>query len=84
MASHAEHVAAQSQPASKSKVETKPKEPAFAGVPFSELVTVLTNEKVTIPSEHADGKGDVESSLFELFLGNAQTISDGLQSNWDK
>ena len=45
---------------------------------------MLTNEKVTIPSEHADGKGDVESSLFELFLGNAQTISDGLQSNWDK
>lgn len=84
LASHAEHVKAQSQPSSRGKVEAKPKEPTFAGVPFSELVTVLSNEKITIPSEHAGGEGDKESSLFELFLGNAQAISDGLQSNWDK
>lgn len=82
LAAHHEHVAAQA-PVSKGKVETKAKEPTFAGMPFSELVRILKSETITIPSVHNDGKGEVESSLFVLFVGNAKTISNGLQSNYD-
>jgi hypothetical protein len=39
---HAQYVAALSSPPSIGKVGTKSKEPAFAGVPFSELVTILS------------------------------------------
>ena len=62
----------------------KPKEPTFAGVPFSELVTILSKEKVRVPAKHTRGKDDVEQSLFELFVNNANALSDGLQSNWDR
>lgn len=84
LSAHAQHLAAQSAPPSKGKVETKSKEPTFAGVPFSELVTILSNETVTVPSKHGGSKGDVERSLFDLFVGNAKALSDGLQSNWDR
>lgn len=84
LAAHAQHIAAQSAPPSKGIVETKSKEPTFAGVPFSELVTILNNETVTIPSKHSHGKGDTDITLFNLFVGNAQTLSDGLQSNWER
>ena len=81
---HKQHVAAHTAVPPKSKVETKVKEPTFAGVPFSELVTILGSEKVKIPAKHAGGKEDVELSLFDFFVGNAKTLADGLQSNWDK
>ena len=84
LSAHAEHAAAQSSSSSKGTVKTKPKEPTFAGVPFSELVTILGNETVKVPAKHTGGKRDIEISLFELFVGNAQTLSDGLQSNWDR
>lgn len=80
---HKQHVATSTAKPPKTKVETKIKEPMFAGVPFSELVTMLGNEKVNVPSTHTGGKGDVEMSLFDLFLGNASTLSNGLQSNYE-
>ena len=84
LTAHAQHVAAQAAPPGKGRVETKSREPAFAGVPFSELVTILRNETVMLPVKHSGGKGDVEISLFNLFVGNAKSLSDGLQSNWDR
>lgn len=81
---HAEHVAAQTRPTGRAKVETRSKEPTFAGVPFSELVKLLSNETITVPAKHAGGKNDAETSLFELFVGNAKALSDGLQSNWER
>ncbi len=83
LAAHAEHAKAASPASSKGRVETKSKEPTFAGVPFSELMTVLGNEKITIPAKLIDGKEDVEMTLFELFVSNAKTLSDGVQSNWE-
>lgn len=84
LTAHKQHVAAQATPSGKTRIETKPKEPAFAGVPFSELVKILGNETVTVPAKHAGGKADTKISLFDLFIGNAQSLSDGLQSNWDR
>lgn len=84
LAAHAEHVKAATASTSKGRIETKSKEPTFAGVPFSELVTVLGNEKITIPGKLADEKEDFEMTLFELFVGNAKTLSDGVQSNWEQ
>lgn len=83
LAAHREHVVAQAPSPSKGKVETKTKEPTFAGVPFSELVKILGNETVKVPSVHSNGKGDVDASLFDLFIGNASTISNGIQSNYE-
>lgn len=84
LSAHVQHIAARAAPPRKTKIETKSKEPTVAGVPFSELVSVLKNETVKIPAKHAGGKEDVNISLFELFVGNAKTLSDGLQSNWDR
>lgn len=84
LAAHAQYIAAQAAPPSKNRIETRSKEPTVAGVPFSELVSVLKSETVTIPAKHAGGKEDVAMSLFDLFVGNAKALSDGLQSNWDR
>lgn len=84
LAAHAQHIAAQSPPLSKKKIETKPKEPTFGGVPFSELVKLLSNETVKVPAELVGSKTDTQISLFDLFIGNAQALSEGLQSNWER
>ena len=84
LTAHQEHVAAQALSTSKGKLETKAKEPTFAGIPFSELVKILGNETVKIPPKHTNGKGEVETSLFDLFIGNANALSNGLQSNYDE
>ena len=84
LSSHTAHVAAQKGPLGKNKVETNSKELTVAGMPISELVRVLASEKIKVPAKHAGGKQDAESSLFDLFLGNANTLADGLQSNWDR
>jgi hypothetical protein len=56
LAAHAQYIAAQAAPPSKNRIETRSKEPTVAGVPFSELVSVLKSETVTIPAKHAGGK----------------------------
>ena len=84
LTAHREHVASQTPATSKGKVEAKSKEPTFAGVPFSELVKLLGNETVTVPSAHNNRKGDVKTTLFDLFMGNAKTLSNGLQSNYEQ
>lgn len=83
LAAHTEHIKAATAPANKGKIETKTKEPSFAGVPFSELVSVLRNEKVKIPAKLANTKEDSSTSLFEIFINNATTLSDGVNSSWD-
>lgn len=81
---HAEHVKAATAPPGKGRIETKSKEPTFAGVPFSELMTILGNEKITIPAKLAETKDDHEMTAFEVFAANATALSNGVQSNWDK
>lgn len=83
LAAHAEHIKAASATPNRGKIETKSREPTFAGVPFSELMRVLGNEKITVPAKLAAQKEDLEMSLFELFVGNAKALSDGVQSNWE-
>jgi hypothetical protein len=84
LSAHAEHVKSATANPSKGRIETKSKEPTFAGVPFSELMTVLGNEKVTVPAKLAGSKDDAEMTLFEILSANAPTFSDGVQSNWDR
>jgi hypothetical protein len=84
IAAHKQHVEASTAPPPKSKIKTNVKETTFAGVPFSELVSILTKEKVKIPPQYRNGKGDTEVTLLDMFIGNAETLSDGLQSNWEK
>jgi hypothetical protein len=84
LTAHCEHVASQAPATRKGKVDAKAKEPTFAGVPFSELVKILGNETVKVPSAHNNGEGDAKTTLFDLFMGNAKTLSNGLQSNYDE
>ncbi len=79
---HADHLAAASPKAVKSKVSPSAQEPLIAGVPFSEVVTLLRGETVTIPAKHAGGKGDVEITLLDLFVNNSEMFAAGLQSNY--
>lgn len=81
---HKQHVAVHTASPPKTKVETKVKEPTFAGVPFSELVAILKNEKVKIPAKYWGGKQVTETSLFDLFIANASTLANGLQSNLER
>lgn len=83
LTAHSEHVKTATAPASKGRIETKTNEPSFAGVPFSELVTVLGNEKVTVPAKLAGAKEDQVLTLFEIFTNNATSLSNGVHSNWD-
>lgn len=84
LAVHSQHVTIHAAAPSGKKVETKVTEPSFAGVPFSELVTILGNEKLKIPAKIAGQKKDAEQSLFDIFVSNANMMADGLQSDWEK
>ena len=84
LSAHTEHVKAAIASPNKGRIETKSKEPAFAGVPFSELMTVLGTEKVTVPAKLAGSKEDQEMTVFEIFAGNATALSDGVHSNWER
>jgi len=81
LSAHAAHVKDASGTASKGTIETKSKEPTFSGMPFSELMTVLGNERVTVPGKLSSAKEDQEMSVFEILIENATAFSDGLQSN---
>lgn len=81
---HTEHVKTATEAPSKGRIETKSKEPTFAGVPFSELMTVLGNEKVSVPAKLAGTDEDIEMTLFEILSSNATALSDGVNSNWDR
>jgi hypothetical protein len=81
---HEDHVKAATAAPGKGRIETKSKEPTFAGVPFSELMTILGNEKITVPAKLAGAKEDHEMTAFEIFVANASVLSDGVQSNWDR
>lgn len=84
LSAHSEHVKAATAIPNNGRIETKSKEPAFAGVPFSELMTVLGTERVTVPAKLAGSKEDQEMTVFEIFTGNATALSDGVHSNWER
>ena len=64
-------------------VLSKIKEPVISGMPYSELVKVLENELLIIPSEITKEKKEREMTLFNAFVSNYEIVSDGVQSNWD-
>lgn len=84
ISAHTEHVKAATSAPSKGRIETKSKEPTFAGMPFSELMTILENEKITVPAKLTGGKGDCEMTVFDIFVKNTPALSNGVQSNSDQ
>jgi hypothetical protein len=81
---HTKHLAASTRPKAGDRVETKSKEPIISGLPVSELMSVLRNEKVTVPAKLAGEKSDKEMTVFELFIANSHVIAGGLQSDWER
>ncbi|MBB4767743.1 toll/interleukin-1 receptor domain-containing protein [Xanthomonas sp. LMG 8993] len=84
MAAHAAHMKFATSDAPKSRVETKSKEPQFAGMPFSELMTILNNETIEVPPEISSEKTLSTTSVFSMFVANSRIFIDGVQSNWDR
>lgn len=80
---HCRFLAAAPRSATEQKVQMKSKEPTFAGVPFAELVAMLSHEMIIVPAKHTSGRGDVQQSLFELFVANANNLAGGLKSSVD-
>lgn len=83
LAAHDVHMAATAAPKLKPKVQGEPREPLVAGIPFSELASILRKDKITIPAKLGDGKADTEMSLLGLFINNSNAFADGIQSNYD-
>jgi hypothetical protein len=81
---HAAHMKASTGESSKGRVEARSKEPQFSGMPFSELMTILNNEKVDIPKDISSDKSGGETSVFSIFVANSRTFANGVQSNWDR
>ena len=84
VAAHAEHVKVATGTSAKGRIETRSTEPVFSGMPFSELMSILRSEKVTVPAKLASETSDQEMSVFEIFLGNSKTFADGVHSNWER
>src|SRR5690606_10228760 len=63
---HASHMKESSGTSPKGRVEARSKEPQFSGMPFSELMTILNNEKVDIPKELSSDKSGGETSVFSI------------------
>jgi hypothetical protein len=84
MAAHGEYMKGVEGSTSKARVATKPKEPQFSGMPFTELMTILNNEKVDVPKGLASDGSSGESSVFTLFFANARTFANGVQSNSER
>lgn len=83
MTVHGEHAKIAAQKTKPSTIVTKAKEPAIAGIPYSEIVSILHNEKLMVPAKLVGKPEDVQLSLFETFVMNYQTLADGVQSNWE-
>lgn len=83
MAAHTEYVKSGSAKGKPKTIVTSTKELTISGIPFSELVTILRNEPITIPANIAGTPKDIKMSLFEVFVGNYQSLADGVQSNWE-
>jgi hypothetical protein len=80
---HQEHLKTAAMRSKPSTIVTKAKEPTIGGIPFSEMVSILQSEKLTVPAKLIGKKEDVQLSLFEAFMGNYQALANGLHSNWD-
>jgi hypothetical protein len=78
---HAQHMRTPVSAPAKVRVATRPKEPEFSGIPFSELVKILDDEKVKIPKEVSGIDKDAEVSLLTLYVGNSRFFTSGIQSN---
>jgi hypothetical protein len=62
-------------------VQKAPSEPSYAGMPFSELWDILTNENINIPAKLTGGTEDAEMSLGSILLANYKALGDGVRSN---
>jgi hypothetical protein len=80
---HAENPSAPKQAANPRAVKTKVKEPTFGGIPLSELVRVLSSEKITVPAKLAKSDKDQSISVLELFVSNSHIFVKGVISTWE-
>ncbi|MFG6109829.1 toll/interleukin-1 receptor domain-containing protein [Stenotrophomonas nematodicola] len=81
---HAAHMRTSVSALAKVRVEPRINEPEFSGIPYSELVKILDDEKVKIPKEVSGIDEATEVSLLTLYMGNARFFMSGIQSNSDK
>lgn len=67
------------------KVKTKLDlpDPTISGMKYSELESILRNEKIAVPAEHSETDGDYDWDLLNAFLLNHESLSNGIQSNYD-
>jgi hypothetical protein len=85
LAEHKRYVSEQRPLPTRGKPQAKQDEPTFGEIPFSELVHILGNEKLTVPAKHMPGaKADFEQSLLDLFVANSQTLANGIRSDSDR
>ncbi|EYF03806.1 toll/interleukin-1 receptor domain-containing protein [Chondromyces apiculatus] len=61
----------------------KGSEPYFDGYSFSELVQALSALEVLVPADIARTEEPVKSNALQLFVANADLMTNGLVSTWD-
>lgn len=84
LVAHATHLASVTSPKIRTKTPPEIKEPVIAGVPFSELTTILRKEKITVPAKLAGEKEDIELDLLSLFFNNAKALAEGVRSDYER
>lgn len=82
MAANALYSSKPSIAVSRQRIHTTENEPKISGMPFSELLSILRSETILVPAKIAEGDKDLETNLLTVFVNNASTFADGLQSNW--
>nr|VFJ90273.1 MAG: hypothetical protein BECKH772A_GA0070896_1002021 [Candidatus Kentron sp. H]VFJ99040.1 MAG: hypothetical protein BECKH772C_GA0070978_1002820 [Candidatus Kentron sp. H] len=78
---HQEYVKIAAQKSKADTTATRPEEPEIGGIPYSELVDILSKEEIVIPAELTEKKEDVELSLFDFFIKKHHLLANGIQSN---
>lgn len=65
----------------KTKDKTEPSEPSFGRWSFSELMNILSHEKIDVPSGLFGSDAPSTTTLFSAFLSNTRAFAGGLASN---
>lgn len=67
------------------KVTSKSKipDPVISGIKYSELKQILCNDKLTVPAKLSGSDDESEVDVFNLFVSNHATFSNGIQNNYD-
>ncbi len=58
-------------------------EPTISGMKYSELKNILQRQKLVVPADLAGQEEDLETTVFDLFVANSATFSNGVQSNYE-